>query len=290
MAKVSDEVATLCYITTCKGRLEHLKQTLPRVVNQPDVTCVVVDYACPDNTADWVAANFPQVTVVRVTGEAGFNAARARNLGARAATAPWLAFFDADILWSPELASKVIPGLQSGYFYRAQPVTPQNWGSIICQRQDFEAVGGYDEAFTGWGGEDDDLMTLLTMLGRKSAGYSADLIEEIPHDDAARVRFHEVKDRALQHRINMLYIQAKLDLIRVLAGPLPLETRQSLFGEVRRIIRQAADAGQPVATLEISLPGQVVKPPPINGLIEHWHLNRKMVYSIDITPRSIERA
>ena len=283
-------MATLCYITTCKGRLEHLKQTLPRVVNQPDVSCVVVDYACPDNTADWVAANFPQVPVVRVTGEAGFNAARARNLGARAANAPWLAFFDADILWAAEFASTVIPSLQSGHYYRAQPVTPQTWGSFICKREDFDAVGGYDEAFTGWGGEDDDLMALLSMLGRKSAGYSAELIEEIPHDDAARVRFYEVKDRALQHRINMLYIQAKLDMIRLLGGPLPLEIRQHLFGEVRRIIRQAADTGQSAAIAEINLPGQLIKPPPINGLIEHWHLNRKMVYTIDITPRSIEKA
>ena len=286
---MSGEVATFCYITTCKGRLEHLKQTLPRVVDQPDVSCVVVDYACPDNTADWVAANFPQVTVIRVTGESGFNAARARNLGARAAKAPWLAFFDADIRWAPEFARKVIPGLQADYFYRAQPVTPQNWGSLICQRRDFEAIDGYDEAFTGWGGEDDDLMMRLALLGRKSAGYSAELIDEIPHDEAARVRFHDIKDRALQHRINMLYMQAKLDLSRLLGGPLPLETRQQLNGEVKRIIRLAADTGQPAAMVEVGLPAQLIKPPPINGLIEHWHLNRKIVYSIDIAARYVER-
>ena len=166
MAGVTGEVATLCYITTCKGRLHHLKQTLPRVVGQPDVSCVVVDYACPDNTTDWVAANFPQVRVVHVTGEAGFSASRARNLGAQAADAAWLAFFDADILWSPDFAKTVIPQLRPGHFYRAKPITQQTWGSVICHRQDFEAVGGYDEAFTGWGGEDDDLLARLTMLGR----------------------------------------------------------------------------------------------------------------------------
>jgi GT2 family glycosyltransferase len=280
---------SLCYITTCKGRLEHLKQTLPRVVGQPGVSCVVVDYDCPENTADWVTANFPQVTVVRVTGEIGFNAARARNLGARAAKAPWLAFFDADILWTLELASKVIPELQQGHFYRAQPVTPQTWGSFICLREDFDAVGGYDEAFVGWGGEDDDLMTRLAMLGRISSGYSAELIEEISHDDEARVRFHEVKNRAVQHRINMLYMQAKLDLMRLVGEPLPLEVRTELYGQIKRIIRQAVDAGQSAASAEISLPAQLIKPPPINGIIEHWHLNRKMVYSIDIAARYIER-
>jgi hypothetical protein len=93
----------------------------------------------------------------------------------------------------------------------------------------------------------------------------------------------------LQHRINMLYLQLKLDLIRLLGGPLPLETRQGLFGETRRIILQAAAGGQLAATVEISLPAQLVKPPPINGLMEHWHLNRKIVYSIDIAARHIER-
>ncbi len=281
-------MATLCYITTCKGRLGHLQQTLPRVAGQPGVSCVVVDYACPDNAADWVAANFPQVAVVRVTGDPGFHLARARNLGAQAADAPWLAFFDADILWSREFAGTVIPGLQKGHFYRAQPVTPQTWGSVICHRQDFDAIGGYDEAFRGWGGEDDDLLARLAMLGRVPAGFSAALVDEIPHDEESRVRFHEVKDRALQRRINTLYSQAKLDTLRLMGDPLPLETRQALFGEARRIVRQAADAGRPAASLEVNLPPQIVKPPPVGGLADEWRINRKMVYSIDIAARRKE--
>lgn len=282
------EVATLCYITTCKGRLEHLKQTLPRVVNQPDVSCVVVDYACPDNTADWVATNFPQVTVVRVTGESGFNAARARNLGARAANAPWLAFFDADILWSPQLAATVIPRLEIGHFYRADPVTLQSWGSIICHRQDFANVGGYDEAFEGWGGEDDDLLARLAMLGRVSKGFPAVLVNEISHADDARVRFHEVKDRAVQRRINALYFQIKLDAMRLIGDTLSLETRQALFGEVKRTISLAAEEGSLTATVEVTLPPRKVRPPPLSNAIEQWLLGRKLAYSI--THRNNEKA
>lgn len=282
-------MATLCYITTCKGRLHHLKQTLPRVVNQPDVSCVVVDYSCPDGAADWVIANFPQVKVVRVTGEAGFSAPRARNLGAQAASSPWLAFFDADILWSPELGSTVIPQMRPGHFYRARPVTLQTWGSLICHRQDFDAVGGYDEAFSGWGGEDDDLLARLSMHGLVSAGFPASLIGEIPHDDDTRVRFYDIKNKAVQHRVNMLYMQVKLDLIRLTGGPVSLEIRRKLANEVQRVILQAIDSGQQQASIEVSLPTRLIKPPPINGLIEHWHLNRKMAYSIDIAARHIER-
>jgi glycosyltransferase involved in cell wall biosynthesis len=283
------DMTTLCYITTCKGRLHHLRQTLPRVVDQPDVSCVVVDYACPDHTTDWVVDNFPQVKVVQVTDEAGFNASRARNLGAQAAEAPWLAFFDADILWAPDLAKTLIPQLRTGHFYRAQPVTQQTWGSVICHRQDFDAIGGYDEAFTGWGGEDDDLLARLTLLGRIPAGFPSSLVGEIPHDDAARVRFYDVKDKAVQHRVNMLYVQIKLDLFRLMGEPLALEARRTLANEVKRVIRQAVDSGQEVAHFEVNLPAQLVKPPPANGLLEHWHLNRKLAYSIDIAARYIER-
>lgn len=277
--------ATLCYITTCKGRLHHLKQTLPRVVDQPGVACVVVDYACPDGTADWVQANFPQVSVVRVSGEPGFSASRARNLGASAADAPWLAFFDADILWAPQMARELIPRLQIGHYYRAQPFTFQTWGSIVCQRKDFEALGGYDEAFSGWGGEDDDLIARLSLLGLTADGFPDALVGEISHEDEARVRFHSVKNLALQHRINHLYMQAKLDVMRLHGGPLPLETRQVLASEVTRAIREAAKTDQPSTTVAINFPPVLVKPPPVNGILEQWHINKKMIYSIDITSR-----
>ncbi|HET8940372.1 MAG TPA: glycosyltransferase family A protein [Rudaea sp.] len=102
-----------------------MQQALQRVGGQPGVACVVVDYACPDQTADWVAANFSGVKLVRVTGEAGFRASHARNFGPPASIEEWLAFFDADILWSPKLAKHVIPRLQTGHFYRAQPITLQ---------------------------------------------------------------------------------------------------------------------------------------------------------------------
>lgn len=275
-------MSELSYITTCKGRLSHLKQTLPLVVTQPDVDCIVVDYACPEGTADWVEANYPSVKVVRVVDADGFNASHARNLGAQAASTPWLGFFDADILISPSFFSHVIPQLQPRAFYRAQPVTLQTWGSVICHRDDYFAIGGYDEAFLGWGGEDDDLLARLTMRGCAAAGFPGSLLGEISHDDDARVRFHEVKDRRIQHRINMLYIQVKLDLLRLIGGPLAADLRSTLFNEVRRSIIHASSCGESVATVEVSLPKQLFYPPATAGKADRWHLNKKIVYTIDL--------
>ena len=114
----------LTWITTCKGRLEHLRHTLPRVVAQPDLACVVVDFSCPDGTADWVQKHHPQVTVVEAANEPGFSAPRARNLGAAAARTEWLGFFDADILLAADFSTAVLPLLRPGAFFRPTPVTP----------------------------------------------------------------------------------------------------------------------------------------------------------------------
>ena len=60
-------------ITTCKGRLEHLKQTLPRWLAEPNVFVTVVDYDCPDGTAAWVKENYPEVEVIHVKNRPKFN-------------------------------------------------------------------------------------------------------------------------------------------------------------------------------------------------------------------------
>jgi len=279
----------LTWITTCKGRLEHLKQTLPRVVDQPDLAWVVVDFSCPDGTADWVRTHHPQVTIVEAAGEPGFSAPRARNLGAAAARTEWLGFFDADVLLAADFSAALLPLLRPGCFFRPTPVTPPTWGSVICHAHDFAAVGGYDEAMVGWGGEDDDLYARLLLGGLKAQGFPASFVGAIEHDDAARVRFYEVKNRAVQHRINMLYLHAKLDLMRLLGQPLGLDARRMLFDQTRRSVTAALDAGMTRATLEVTLPELLIKPPPIDGIVEHWQLGRKLSYGIDIQARYVER-
>ena len=72
-------MTTIACVITCKGRLHHLKQTLPLIVAMGTSEVIVVDYGCPDGTGDWVEANFPGVTVVRVDDDPGFSPARSRN-------------------------------------------------------------------------------------------------------------------------------------------------------------------------------------------------------------------
>lgn len=278
-------MATLCYITTCKGRLAHLQQTLPRIVGQPDVSCVVVDYSCPDRAGDWVEASYPQVRVVRAGGETRFNASRARNLGAQAADAPWLGFFDADILLSPGFSRDIVPQLVPGFFYRANPVTSQTWGSIICHRDDFAAVGGYDEAYVGWGGEDDDLIAMLILAGKRIAGFAPQLLAEISHTEEQRVDFYDIKNRRIQSRVNQIYFQVKIDLLRILGNPLSAEQKHTLFGEIQRTVLQGESGNRLMPqNVEVDLPVLVIATPPNTGAVEHTSVRRKITYTIAIEP------
>jgi hypothetical protein len=67
-------------------------------------------------------------------------------------------------------------------------------GTVLVEPKAFERIGGFDEVFRGWGGEDFDIRLRLTASG---VGRSAlpPLLTPIRHDNAERVVFHEIKTR-----------------------------------------------------------------------------------------------
>lgn len=247
---------TFSFVTTCKGRLDHLRQTLPSMATQPDAECIVVDYACPDGTADWVQANFPEVRIVRVADAPLFRKAHAQNLGAAAARAPWLCLVDADVTVGAEFCARLEPLLQRGCYLRPDQLSPGAYGSFVCAREDFEAAEGFDETFEGCSYMDDDLYVRLEMAGVREVHFPGDLFVAIRHDDDLRTRHYEIKDRALNHRINFLYANIKHDLMRQFQGKnVPLATRRTIYAEVRRVVLAQATNKDAGAKLDVDLPG-----------------------------------
>ena len=221
----------LSIITTCKGRLDHLKQTLPSWMNLRDCECVVVDYDCPQGTGDWVRKTYPTAKVVRVADRPNFNRAKARNLGAGSASAPWFLFIDADVgINSSDL---IIRLLSPGHFFLPSPRPLEAWGTVIMSREDFKQLDGYDEVFEGWGGEDDDFTWRLNKLGRRLITFPGNLLRPLPHEDAVRTQHHEIHDLDVNQAINALYMIAKHDLIRQ-EIPVDIEFRKRLYGDFRR--------------------------------------------------------
>lgn len=266
---------TFSLITTCKGRLAALKQSLPRMVSQPHAEVIVVDYDCPQGSGAWVAAEYPATRVVRVDDAPLFNIARARNRGAREARGDWLFFVDADILLDARFIEQARPRLRAGAFYSLVNARPDTVGTVMCRREDFLAVEGYDEVLQDWGPEDRDLYLRLALRGCAHETLPDEWAGVIEHDDNARVCYYDIKDRWLSQRINATYSQIKHDLGRQLGRlNLPLDMRREVYAEVRRTLRQAAESGQGAARIQITLP------PALAVRLYGWQMKRVWVYEI----------
>lgn len=243
-------VSSISFITTCKGRLEHLVETLPCLVAQPGTETILVDYDCPDRAADWTNLNFPAVKVVRVEQQPYFNAARARNRGAAAATAPWLCFVDADTLVAPGFAETVLPVLDPGAYFQCVHGRHELVGSVVLPRTVFEAIQGYDEVIEGWGAEDRDLYHRLERLGLRREELAPHLLDTIKHGAELRTRFHRVKDRMTVWVINRMYLEVKHGMQALIGQDAPTEVRSRIYREIEAEVLAARAAGrQPTFTL-----------------------------------------
>jgi glycosyltransferase involved in cell wall biosynthesis len=263
-------------ITTCKGRLAFLKQSLPRMVAQTGTEVVLVDFDCPEDSGAWAEREFPAVRVVRVASAPHYHGTRARNLGAQAASAPWLCFVDADVLLEDQFAERVLPMLREGAYYITSGAEAELIGTTACLRDDYVAIEGYDEVIEGWGVDDTDFYIRLQLLGRRREVFPAGLFRVMSHDTETRMRFHAIKDQWLTHRTNALYAQVRHDLARQLGTVnMPLDTRRAVYAEVRRSVHQAAKTGQPTR-MEVVLPDTLVA-----RFYHGWQMRRVWYYVIE---------
>jgi len=209
-------------------------------------SCVVVDYGCPDGTGDWVESVFPDVTVVRADNADGFNPSRARNLGVAAARTAAVCLIDADVMVAPQFVDTVTSALDSRRFYLAEPFAGDVSGTMICDRAAFEFAEGYDEACTGWGGEDFDLYERFEFHGLQRASFPASLLSALPHSDAERTHHHAERSKELSNSVNLLYSHIKLDLMRLSGARVPLDYRRRLHAEVDGACRRSIETGSSV--------------------------------------------
>lgn len=265
------------FITTCKGRLHHLQQTLPLLARQENSECVVVDYGCPQKTGDWVEQHCPQVKVMRVTDDEGFCLARARNMGAQVAQSERLIFIDADIRLVGDLLSWLRPRLGPGIFFRAGSLDSNMTGTFVCHRGDFNKIGGYDELLRGWGREDKDIYYRLRLAGCEQGFFPEQFLDAIAHSDEERTQFSPYKNRWVSHLVSSLYLQMKYDLESLSAEKPGMEARQRLYEHARqnvlRIVGEGANADPRIRLLLGEHPG-LPSTSPI------WGIQRVLVYTL----------
>lgn len=203
--------------TTCKGRLEHLRQTLPANLaanaDLPPERCVFVllDYNSRDGLADWVRSEMAEhlrtgrLVYYRFAEPGPFRMAHAKNLSHRLGIregAAALCNVDADNFTGEGFARYVLDNLNEDTFLWAKMVKEEDGrlprgisGRIAVTAEQFRLVGGYDERYHTWSPDDKDFNQRLCKLGFSGREIDPQYLQAILHND--KIRFREYRDAAL---------------------------------------------------------------------------------------------
>jgi len=245
-------------VTTCKGRLDHLRTTLPAFLAFEGAEVIVVDYGCPQGTGDFVTQNYPAAKVVGITDDKGFNISRARNIGARQAAGEYLFFMDADVM---------IRDLKLNESMRTHErpdrfITFSNslkaidlLGSCLVGREIFDKIGGYDEVINVYGGEDRDLYARLRFHGIEEFVLDVgDYLTAIKHSHEERMIFRGDAAAGLSILITTSYRQFKLGIMRILGRELDNLERQALWKSVTSQIAEKLPTDADRVDLVVEVP------------------------------------
>lgn len=251
------------------------------MLRQPRSEVVVVDYDCPDDTAGYVAAHHPAVRVVRSGPARGFNASRARNLGAAAASGETLVFVDADVVLADGFVDFVSARLGADAF--AKPPNPsvpeQNslQGTCVVHRSHFDLVGGYDEILVNYGGEDLDLYDRLQTARVDMVYLPPEVFSRvIAHGDQDRERFLEGKVES-GFLAGKVYRTAKDMMIRLNGTfDLDIDARRKLYEEITRLVGGMERMKRKSLTLEVNFADART-----GGLHDRWNFQRSIKLTVE---------
>jgi len=169
-------------------RLPHLLATLASIAGQQDVSidCVVIEQDCEARLAAQLPAWVRHVHTPPPTPDMPYCRSWAFNVGVKHCRGSVVVLHDNDMLVPADYAANILSHVRQGYelvnlkrfiFYLNEPHTQalfsgatgltdqaplvivQNLeagGSVAITRRAYEQIGGMDEAFIGWGGEDNE--------------------------------------------------------------------------------------------------------------------------------------
>jgi hypothetical protein len=202
--RVTSDTPLLSFVFAHGGvdRLPQLQRTIRSIFAQQDVPCECI---VVDQSPTPLLGQLPAPVVYRHLAKdgvpSGWHKAWAYNIGARLARGRILVFHDGDVCAPEGYAREIVATIeQRGYaaaslqrllFYLSPEdthclerndeiqsgFTPimayQNWkgGTIAIARDAFIGLGGFDEGFVDWGGEDDEFYDRCGALGHRRAGY-----------------------------------------------------------------------------------------------------------------------
>ena len=208
-------MANLCFVTTCMGRLHALRRSLGAMVGQGG-SCIVVDYSCPEGAGDWVVANHPRARVIRVPGQASFNASAARNIESAALPTRPGSASSTPTSCSARISARWCRPRSGPGGITARSRAIEGWAVRSSVRGPILSGLAVTMKCTDAGAR----RTTICTTPSSSSDFEARelperLLSHLAHDDAERTRHYPVADRVLGHAINRVYRILKWDVARV---------------------------------------------------------------------------
>lgn len=199
----------ISFCTVSMNRLHHLKQTLPKNIEDNEayenLQFIILDYNSTDGLEDWVKSNMQKyidkkkLKYYKTTEPTLFQRAHSTNLLFKLASGEILCKVDADNYTGKDFAHFINQqfNLSNNIFLTAidfnrlssNKVVPSDaFGRVCFHKNSFLSIKGYTEAMTGHGFDDYDFTNRLEL-----AGFNRVLIKDphflkaITHDDSERI-------------------------------------------------------------------------------------------------------
>jgi glycosyltransferase involved in cell wall biosynthesis len=262
MSESAHSAPEVSVVIPTRDRWRFLERALAVALGQRDVELevIVVADGCSDETAERLAEiDDPRVRPLLLAASQGV--ARARNLGAAQARAPWLSFLDDDDLWAPERTRTMLDAagdaalVAGGYVIVADgdpvdvafPPAPARLpvrllfgnavggpSNAILRRSVFEEVGGFDpgyEVLADWE------LWLRVLQGRTAATVGEPVNGYVIHEGS----MHRLRtEAAVEEYARMRRLHA--DFARRLGGRFDRRYFRRWIGDAHRASGRRAQA------------------------------------------------
>ena len=183
-ASTGDPLVTFLIGHRGSARLPLLLETLRSIAGQSvPVECIVVEQSVRlSKLPEWVRQVHQKVG----SDDEPYNRSATFNLGVQHARGRVLVLHDNDMLVPSGYAREVLRNVDEGWevmdlkrfiFYLDEHgliehvVQNNHGGSVAITREAYDAIGGFDEGFVGWGGEDNDFWERAETRRRTAFGY-----------------------------------------------------------------------------------------------------------------------
>lgn len=243
-------IKSFTFITTCRGRLAHLKKSSRALLLDPHINndpgghhYVVVCDHCPDDSGTWLKKTYGSRVNVKHTPfppyllhknlVAYFQKTNALNFGASSPQTNYLVFLDADTIVAPRLLQFLQKEATPNNFLVCFPdKTHRDLSGFLCVSvKAFEKIGGYDTRMFGWGAEDLDIRLRLYFSGLSFVPVPTNLLSAIPHSDELRKRFNGDVSLQSTYKFNLRLLEKNVQRIT------KKSTKEHLAGPQARDIR-----------------------------------------------------